>query len=111
MSQASLAAAPVIDEPDDVVESPARRAVRRLLKRKGAIVGLAVITMFVAFAVLAPIIAPHDPVQQSWTSVRKPASMLYWFGTDDVGRDIFSRVIFGARASLLAGVISVGIAL
>ena len=92
------------------VESPARRALRRLLRRKGAVLGLAVIALFVAAAVLAPLIAPYDPTAQSWTVVRKPPSWLHWFGTDDVGRDTLSRIIFGARASLLAGVISVCIA-
>ena len=69
------------------------------------------IALFVVLAVFAPLIAPYDPAAQSWTAVRKAPSALHWFGTDDVGRDVLARVIFGARASLLAGVISVGIAL
>jgi peptide/nickel transport system permease protein len=96
---------------DETVESPTRRALRRLKRRKGAIVGLAVIVIFVVLALFAPLIAPFDPAAQSWSAVRKAPSALYWFGTDDVGRDVLSRVIFGTRASLLAGVISVGIAL
>ena len=95
---------------DETVESPMRRALRRLKRRKGAIAGLAVIVIFVVLAVFAPLIAPFDPAAQSWSAVRKAPSALYWFGTDDVGRDVLSRVIFGTRASLLAGVISVGIA-
>jgi peptide/nickel transport system permease protein len=95
---------------DDAIESAARRALRRLLRRKGAVLGLAIIALFVAAALLAPLLAPYDPTAQSWTTVRKPPSWLHWFGTDDVGRDTLSRVIFGARASLLAGVISVCIA-
>ncbi len=95
---------------DETVESPMRRALRRLRRRKGAIVGLTVIVIFVALAVFAPLIAPFDPAAQSWSAVRKAPSALYWFGSDDVGRDVLSRVIFGTRASLLAGVISVGIA-
>jgi peptide/nickel transport system permease protein len=95
---------------DDAVESAARRALRRLLRRKGAVLGLAIIALFVAAAVLAPWIAPYDPTAQAWTVVRKPPSWLHWFGTDEVGGDTLSRVIFGARASLLAGVISVCIA-
>ena len=91
-------------------ESPARRALRRLLRRKGAIFGLVVIALFVAVAVFAPLISPYDPVAQSWTLVRKPPSWAHWLGTDDVGRDILTRIMFGARASLLAGVISVCIA-
>ena len=92
-------------------ESPGARAWRRLLKRKSAVFGLVVIVLFVAVALLAPLIAPYDPTQQSWTAIRKPPSLQHWFGTDESGRDLFSRVIFGARASLLAGVVSVSIAL
>jgi peptide/nickel transport system permease protein len=95
----------------DEMETPSRRALRRLFRRKGAVVGLGVIASFIALAVLAPWIAPHDPLATSWSLVRKPPSALNWFGTDDLGRDILSRVIYGARASLVAGAISVGIAL
>jgi peptide/nickel transport system permease protein len=92
-------------------ETPSRRALRRLLARKGAVVGLIVIATFIVLALLAPWIVSYDPVATSWTLVRKPPSALHWFGTDDLGRDILARVIFGARASLVAGAISVGIAL
>jgi peptide/nickel transport system permease protein len=95
----------------DGLESPARRALRRLLARKAAVAGLIVIAIFLAMALLARWIAPFDPVATSWTLVRKAPSASHWFGTDDLGRDILSRVIYGARASLLAGAISVGIAL
>ena len=95
----------------EAVETPFRRALRRLFRRKGAIVGFAIIVLFLALAIFAPLLTPYDPITQSWTSVRKPPSAAHWFGTDDVGRDILSRVIFGARASLVAGVISVAIAL
>jgi peptide/nickel transport system permease protein len=94
-----------------VVDSPGRRAWRRLVRRRGAMVGLAIIVMVVLVAVFAPWIAPYDPAQQSWTAVRKPASTAYWLGTDEVGRDLLSRIIYGARASLSAGVISVAIAI
>jgi peptide/nickel transport system permease protein len=96
---------------DDAIESPTRRALRRLFKRKGAVFGLAIVVLFVALAILAPLVSPYDPAAQSWTAVRKAPSTLHWFGTDEVGRDVLARVIYGARASLLAGVISVGIAL
>jgi peptide/nickel transport system permease protein len=92
-------------------ERPAARALRRLLRRRGAVAGLVVLALFVAAAVLAPLIAPYDPHAQSWTAVRKAPSAAHWFGTDDVGRDILARVIYGARASLMAGIVSIGIAL
>ena len=92
-------------------ESPAGRAWRRLRRRKGALVGLAIIALFVAMAILAPLVSPYDPTAQSWSAVRKAPSWAHWFGTDDVGRDVLARVIYGTRASLFAGVVSVGIAL
>ncbi len=95
----------------DAIESPGRRAWRRLKARKSALFGLVVIVLLVIMAVFAPQIAPYDPIKQSWTLVRKAPSAAYWFGTDEVGRDLLSRIIFGARASLSAGVISVGIAI
>src|SRR6202011_3385349 len=109
MTDAALAAIQIAG-PDEL-ESPARRALRRLFQRKGAVVGLVVISTFVVLAAFAPLIVPYDPIATSWTLVRKPPSALHWFGTDDLGRDIFGRVIYGARASLVAGAISVGIAL
>ncbi|WP_315706305.1 MULTISPECIES: ABC transporter permease [unclassified Bradyrhizobium] len=95
----------------DGLESPARRALRRLLERKGAIVGLITITLFILLAVFAPLIAPYDPVKTSWALVRKAPAAQHWFGTDDLGRDVLARVIYGARASLSAGAVSVSIAL
>jgi len=93
------------------VESPTRRALRRLAQRKGAMVALVVILVLVALALLAPMISPYDPARQSWSAVRKAPSALNWFGTDEVGRDILTRILYGARASLSAGVISVAIAI
>src|SRR5271155_1076461 len=95
---------------DASAETPIARAMRRLLRRKGAVFGLFVIALLVALALLAPLISPYDPSLQTWTAVRKAPSALHWFGTDDVGRDVLARVIYGARASLMAGLISVAIA-
>ena len=85
-------------------------AVRRFLRRPVAVAGLAIIVLFVVVAVFAPLIAPYSPIATSWTSVRKAPTLLHWMGTDENGRDVLSRVIFGARASLMAGVVSVLIA-
>ena len=84
---------------------------RRLLRRPAATAGLVAIVFFVALAVLAPVVSPYDPLATSWTAVRKGPSAAHWFGTDEIGRDVLSRVIWGARASLLAGVVSVLISL
>ncbi len=91
--------------------TPAQRALKRLVKRKGAMVGLAVVAFFIVLALFAPWIAPHDPLATSWGAIRKAPSMQHWFGTDEIGRDVLSRVIWGARASLMAGVVSVAISL
>ena len=94
--------------PDD---QPWKRALRRLVHRRGAMVGAAVVLFFVAVAVFAPLIAPYAPTATDWGAVRKAPSWAHWLGTDEIGRDVLSRVIFGARASLEAGVVSVLISL
>jgi peptide/nickel transport system permease protein len=90
--------------------TPARLAVHRFFRRPAAVGGLAVIVVFVAAAILAPLAAPYDPVATSWSAIRKAPSAAHWMGTDENGRDVLSRVLFGARASLLAGLVSVVIA-
>lgn len=92
-------------------ENPWARAWRRLRRRKGAMVGLVIVLAFVVLALAAPLVAPYDPIATSWSAVRKPPSWAHWLGTDEVGRDVLSRIIWGARASLSAGLVSVGIAL
>ncbi len=92
-------------------ESQGQRIWRRLRRRKGALVGAAVVIFFIAMALLAPWVAPFDPVKADWLQVRKLPSAQHWMGTDEIGRDVLARLIWGARASLLAGVVSVSIAL
>lgn len=90
---------------------PWRRGWRRLRRRKGAVAGLAIVCVFVAMAIFAPWLAPFDPIETSWSAIRKAPSAEHWFGTDEIGRDVLARVIWGTRASLLAGVVSVSISL
>jgi peptide/nickel transport system permease protein len=92
-------------------QSPGRRALARLARRKAALAGLAIVVFFVILAIFAPWIAPYDPLATSWSAIRKAPSAAHWFGTDEIGRDVLSRVVYGARASLLAGLVSVSIAL
>ncbi|SDB47548.1 ABC transporter permease [Belnapia rosea] len=92
-------------------DSPGRRALRRFLRHRLAVFGLVVVALFLLAAILAPWIAPADPLQTSWTAIRKPPSLEHLFGTDENGRDVLSRVLYGARASMAAGVISVSVAL
>jgi peptide/nickel transport system permease protein len=92
-------------------ERPWRRTMRRLAKRRAALVGLIVVAFFIALSILAPIVSPYDPLATNWAMVRKPPSMLHLFGTDEIGHDILARIIWGSRASLMAGIVSVSLAL
>ena len=84
---------------------------QRFLERKTTVVAAVAILAFLAVAVLAPLISPYDPLQTNWSLVRKAPSAAHWMGTDEIGRDVFSRMIWGARSTLLAGVVSIAIAL
>ena len=94
-------------QPEASRPAPRSAVLRRLLHRPSAAMGLIVIAGFVVIAIGASVIAPYDPIATSFSTVRKAPSVAHWFGTDDIGRDVLSRVVFGARASLLAGVVSV----
>ena len=84
--------------------------VRRFLRNKAAVAGLIVVGLFVLVAIFAPVLAPYDPIKTNWSEIRHAPSAAHGFGTDELGRDVLSRIIYGARASLMAGVISVVIA-
>jgi peptide/nickel transport system permease protein len=88
---------------------PWRRAWRRLRRRRSAVFGLAVVAAFVVVALFAPWLAPFDPIETSWSAIRQAPSAAHWFGTDDIGRDVLSRVIHGCRISLWVGLLAVGI--
>jgi peptide/nickel transport system permease protein len=92
-------------------DGPWHQAWRRLRRRRSAMLALAVVLVFVALAALAPWVSPQDPIATSWSAIRKPPSAAHWFGTDEIGRDVLSRVVWGSRASLLAGLVSVSISL
>jgi len=88
-----------------------RRGWRRMLRRPASVVGGVVVLVFIAMAVGAPWIARIDPVRTDWSQIRKPASAAHVFGTDDLGRDMFARVVWGSRVSMLAGVLSILLAI
>ena len=94
-----------------VTASPSRLALRRFARRRAALLGVAIVLSFIVLALGASWIAPLDPIATSWGAIRKAPSATHWFGTDEIGRDVLSRVIWGTRASLLAGVVSVSISL
>jgi peptide/nickel transport system permease protein len=93
------------------VEARRPGVVRRLIRRPPAVIALAAVATFVAVAVAAPHVAPYDPIKMDYRAVRKAPSDAHRLGTDEVGRDVLSRLVWGARASLLAGVIPVALAL
>jgi len=99
-----------VDLPPAGARRSANRAWRKFKSNKAALVGFGFVGFFVLLAVLAPILPIADPSATDWSAVRKAPSAAHWLGTDEIGRDILSRMIWGARASLMAGVFSVGIA-
>ena len=94
-----------------VTASPSQLAWRRFARRRAALLGVAIVLSFIVLALGASWIAPLDPIATNWGAIRKAPSAAHWFGTDEIGRDVLSRVIWGTRASLLAGVVSVSISL
>ena len=84
---------------------------RRLIKGKLAVIGLAVFIGIIAISALAPWIVPYDPNAINTSALLKPPSAAYWMGTDELGRDVFSRIIYGTRISLVVGVIAVAMAM
>jgi len=87
-----------------------RRGLTRFMRNRAAVFGAFLVALIVIMALFAPWLTHYDPVQASFMAVRQAPSAAHWFGTDELGRDVLSRLLYGARASLLAGVVSVGIA-
>ena len=108
---AVLSPAPERLERPSLPDGPWHRAWRKLRRRRTAMFGLAVVIGFIALALFAAWLAPQDPIATSWGAIRKPPTAEHWFGTDEIGRDVFSRVVWGTQASMLAGVVSVSISL
>ena len=96
-----------LPQTQDETISPWKEAWRNFKKNKIAIVGLSIVTFFIILAVFAPWIAPEGINEQKLPERLQAPSSEYWFGTDDFGRDIFSRVIHGARISLWVGFMAV----
>jgi peptide/nickel transport system permease protein len=92
---------------------PARRSRvwAKLRANPSALLGAGLVAFFVTVALLAPLLPVPAPIATDWLAVRKAPSAAHWFGTDEIGRDVLSRMIWGAQASLLAGVVSVAIAM
>ena len=87
-----------------------RYLLRRYARNRLALVGLWGVLLVIGLAIFAPWVSPYSPIKPDFFNILKAPDRAHLMGTDDLGRDVMSRVIFGTRTSLLAGVISVGIA-
>ncbi len=95
---------------------PARRAsrsdtVRRLLKSPSAVTGAVIVLLLVLSGIFAPLLTSYDPVQQDLRSVLRPPSAEHWLGTDNLGRDVFTRILYGSRLTLFIGAFAVAVGL
>ncbi len=92
-------------------ERPSMAAWRRFRGHKAAMAGLAILVAFVLLAVFAPFITPHDPIQQELSRALQTPSAEHWLGTDHLGRDMFTRLAYGARITMFIGIAAVGFGL
>lgn len=83
---------------------------RRFRRNKNALVGMVLFLILLSFALFAEFIAPYDPIKQDLRNIMQTPSREHILGTDELGRDIFSRIVFGSRISMTVGLIAVGIA-
>ena len=97
------------DFAEQQIDSPGSRAMRRFFRHRLAMFGLVVLIIMALAAILAPVVAPYDPAAQDLVNFRQPPSATHWLGTDGFGRDVLSRLIYGARPSLSVGLIAVTI--
>jgi peptide/nickel transport system permease protein len=105
-SRGGTGAAPRV-VPERRGRGPAADALYRLLRDRTAMVGLAIVVVMAALAVAAPLVARRDPLEQELVQRLKPPSPAHWFGTDNLGRDVYARVLYGGRISLRVGFVSV----
>jgi oligopeptide/dipeptide ABC transporter ATP-binding protein len=105
---ATTKATPVTAGLEDVEHRP--RFWRRLLARPGTVVALALITLLGAMALVPAVFAPYDPAAQDLTATLQGPSGAHWLGTDELGRDILSRIVHGARTAVVAALLATGIA-
>ncbi len=109
MSLPSIAIEPA-SLPTRRVRTPLLESIGQLRRDRAAMLGLAIFLGLVGLALFAERIAPYDPAAQHVRDRLQPPSAIYWLGTDELGRDVLSRVIFGTRVSLAVGLIAVGVA-
>jgi peptide/nickel transport system permease protein len=107
--QSDLSGKPVLETPRS--RRVFSRPVQRFLRNRFALLGAVVLVVIVVTAVFAPALTQYSPVQAAFGDIRKAPSAAHWFGTDELGRDVFSRVLYSARVSLTASMASVLLAL
>jgi peptide/nickel transport system permease protein len=96
---------PTVRTPAPHALSPSALVWRRFRRHKPALVAVGVLVLMVTAVLLAPL-SPYDPMAQDLTNDLQPPSLQHWFGTDDLGRDLFTRTLYGGRISLLVGVMA-----
>ena len=92
-----------LEEAGQLRSSGANRALKNLLRNPLSIFGLSVFAIILLSAIFAPLLTKYGPLQVDLSSVLRPPSGTHWFGTDKIGRDVFSRVLYGGRISILVG--------
>ena len=99
------------DEDNEVVVgNQLRRMWYSFCKRKVAVLGLVIVLIYIIVAIFAPLLAPYDPVKQDLANMLQTPGPKHLLGTDEMGRDILSRIIYGARISMKVGFYAVGVA-
>lgn len=110
MEQKVAVGAPALSLPVVKMRSRRKDFVNGLLRNKGALAGLIIITLLILAAIFAPLITTYDPIVIDPPNRTQPPSRDHWLGTDGFGRDIYTRIVYGARVSLPVGLIAVSIA-
>lgn len=93
--------------PEERRQSQFLRLWRRFSRNKGAVFGLFVLLAIVVASIFADALAPYDPIAQDFMALMEPPSARHWLGTDSLGRDILSRIIYGSRIALIVGILAV----
>ena len=110
-SEGSALAAPIAGAGGATQVTRLQLAWRRAARRPPALIGAAVVLLYLLLALGAPWISPDDPLRTDWSQTRKAPSAAHLFGTDDLGRDVLSRVVYGTRISMQAGVFAILLAM
>ena len=92
-----------LEENNKLVSKDQNRLLNKFLNNKLAVLGLILFTIIILATIFAPLLSPYDPLKVDLRSMRQPPSLAHWFGTDNTGRDVFSRVLYGGRVSIFVG--------